>query len=191
VEDAGGGGLQIATVARLVAAGEPVLVLVADVVRRAGMLRGALRAERLGSGWVELAEYGTADTDRVASRFHHVVALDPPADAAGGELLAELGARLHVHLVWGPAEVEFAGEVVEMRAPLRDALAAVWRADRDGVSLKLPAETVERCRTVLREVGLVPGAVATARVDLESSPTYRAARLQVEHSHAYLRGQAG
>ena len=191
VEDARGGGLQIATVARLVAAGEPVLILVADVVRRAGMLRGVLRAERLGSGWVELAEYGPADADRIASRFHHVVALDPPADAAGGELLAELGSRLHVHLVWGPAEVEFAREVVELRAPLRDALAAVWRADRDGAAPALPAETVERCRTVLREVGLVPGAGAAARVDLEASPTYRAAQEQVEHSYAYLSGQAG
>ena len=124
-------------------------------------------------------------------RFHHVVALDPPADAAGGELLAELGSRLHVHLVWGPAEVEFAREVVELRAPLRDALAAVWRADRDGAAPALPAETVERCRTVLREVGLVPGAGAAARVDLEASPTYRAAQEQVEHSYAYLSGQAG
>ena len=190
VEDARGGGLQIATVARLVAAGEPVLILVADAVRRAGMLRGVLRPERLGSGWVELGEYGSADAERLVSRFHHVVALDPPADAAGGELLAELGSRLNVHLVWGPAEVEFAREVVDLRAPLRDALAVVWRADRDGTGLTLPAETVKRCRTVLREVGLAPGAVAGARVDLEASPTYRAAREQVEHSHAYLRGQA-
>jgi single-stranded-DNA-specific exonuclease len=192
VEDARGGGVQIATVARLVAAGEPVLILVADARRRAPMLRGVLRPERLGSGWVELGEYATADADRVASRFHHVVALDPPADAGGGELLAELGSRLHVHLVWGPAEVEFAREVVELRAPLRDVLAVVWRADRDGTALTtLPAETVERCRAVLREVGLVPGAAAAARVDLEASPTYRAAREQVEHSHAYLRAQAG
>jgi single-stranded-DNA-specific exonuclease len=191
VEDARGGGVQIATVARLVAAGEPVLILVADARRRAAMLRSVLRPERLGSGWVELAEYATADADRLASRFHHVVALDPPADAAGGELLAELGSRLHVHLVWGPAEVEFAREVVELRAPLREVLAVVWRADRDGTALTLPAETIERCRAVLREVGLVPGAVAAARVDLEASPTYRAACEQVEHSRAYLRAQTG
>jgi len=191
VEDARGGGLQIATVARLVAAGEPVLILVADARRRAAMLRSVLRPDRLGSGRVELAEYATADADHVASRFHHVVALDPPADAAGGELLAELGSRLHVHLVWGPAEVEFAREVVELRAPLREVLAVVWRADRDGTVITLPAETVERCRAVLREVGLVPGAVAAARVDLDASPTYRAAREQVAHSHAYLRAQAG
>jgi single-stranded-DNA-specific exonuclease len=191
VEDARGGGVQIATVARLVAAGEPVLILVADARRRAAMLRSVLRSERLGSGWVELAEYASADADRVTSRFHHAVALDPPADAAGGELLAELGSRLHVHLVWGPAEVEFAREVVELRAPLREVLAVVWRADRDGTALTLPAETVERCRAVLREVGLVPGAVAAARVDLEASPTYRAACEQVEHSRAYLRTQAG
>ncbi len=51
-----------------------------------------------------------------------------------------------------------------------------------GPHSRLPAETVERCRTVLREVGLVPGEVAAARVDLEASPTYRAACEQVEHS---------
>ena len=190
VEDARGGGVQIATVARLVAAGEPALILVADVRRRAGMLRSVLRAERLGSGWVELAEYETADADRIASRFHHVVALDPPADTSAGELLAELGSRLHVHLVWGPAEVEFAREVVALRAPLREALAVVWRADRDGTVLTLPSETVERCRAVLREVGLVPGAVAGARVDLEASPTYRAARDRVADAYAYLESQA-
>ena len=190
VEDARGGGVQIATVARLVAAGEPALILVADARRRARMLRGVLRAERLGSGWVELAEYGTADADRIADRFHHVVALDPPADTAAGELLAELGSRLNVHLVWGPAEVGFAREVVSLRAPLREVLAVVWRADRDGTALTLPPETVERCRTVLREVGLVPGAVAAARVDLDVSPTYRAACEQVADSHAYLESQA-
>jgi single-stranded-DNA-specific exonuclease len=191
VEDSRGGGVQIATVARLVAAGEPALVLVADARRRARMLRNVLRAERLGSGWVELAEYGAADADRIAARFHHVVALDPPSDAAAGELLAELGSRLHVHLVWGPAEVEFAREVVSLRAPMRDVLAAVWRADRDGASLTLPPATVERCRAVLREVGLDPGAVAAAKVDLDSSPTYRAACAEIAHSHAYLESQAG
>jgi hypothetical protein len=174
-----------------VAAGEPVLVLVADARRRAAMLRGVLRAERLGSGWVELSEYDAADPDGIASRFHHVVALDPPAGAGAGELLAELGSRLHVHLVWGPAEVEFAREVVSLRAPMREVLAAVWRADRDGVALTLPPATIERCRVVLREVGLVPGAVAAAKVDLESSPTYRAARAEVADSHAFLESQAG
>jgi single-stranded-DNA-specific exonuclease len=189
VEDARGGGLQIATVARLVAAGEPVLILVADARRRAAMLRGVLRAERLGSGWIEISEYETADPDRIASRFHHVVALDPPAGTIAGELLAELGSRLHVHLVWGPAEVEFAREVVSLRAPVRDVLAAVWRAERDGSALALPPKTLERCRAVLREVGLVPGAVAAPRVDLDSSPTYRAACAEVADSHAYLESQ--
>jgi len=51
--------------------------------------------------------------------------------------------------------------------------------------------TVERCRAVLREVGLDPGAVAAAKVDLDSSPTYRAACAEIAHSHAYLESQAG
>jgi hypothetical protein len=155
------------------------------------MLRSVLRADRLGTGWIELSEYESGDADRIASRFHHVVALDPPAGAAAGELLAELGSRLHVHLVWGPAEVEFAREVVSLRAPVREVLAAVWRADRDGTTVTLPSETVERCRVVLREVGLVPGAVADAKVDLEASATYRAACAEVAQLHAYLESQAG
>ena len=190
VDDARGRGVQIATIARLIAAGEAVLVLVADARRRRGMLTGALRAGRLGSGWIDLAEYPAADADAIAARFHHVVALDPPADAAGGELLAELGSRLRLHLVWGPAEVEFAREVLERRAPLRPALELVWRADRDGTPPALPAETVERCRRVLREVGLEPGIATAGKVDLNASPTYRAALALVEDSCRFLQTQA-
>ncbi len=161
-----GRGVQVATIARLIAAGERVLVLVADPERRRGMLGGPLEPTRLGTGTVALADYaGAAGIADPEHRFGAVVALDPPADRAGGELLAELGSRMCVHLVWGAAEVEFARRVLESREPLRPALvvgvagAAVGGRARS----RSLADTVARCRTVLAEVGLDPAASATAR----------------------------
>ena len=189
-----GRGVQVATIARLVAAGERVLVLVADTRRRRGMLGGPLAPARLGTGAVALAEYAEAaqiiDPER---RFGAVVALDPPADRAGGELLAELGSRMPVHLVWGEAEIQFARQVLEAREPLRPALVVVWQALRAGENrIPLAPDTVARCRTVLAEVGLDPAEQGGAeRIDLNASPTYRAAVERVEDSVRFLQSQAG
>jgi single-stranded-DNA-specific exonuclease len=194
VVDMRGRGVQVATIARLIAAGERVLVLVADPEPRRGMLGGPLEPTRLGTGTVVLADYAQAalvsDPER---RFGAVVALDPPADRAGGELLAELGSRLRVHLVWGAAEVEFARQVLEAREPLRPALVLVWQALRSGNKrIPLAADTVARCRTVLAEVGLDPaGGAGAERIDLNASPTYRAALERVSDSVRFLQSQAG
>jgi hypothetical protein len=194
VEDLRGRGVQIATVARLVAAGERVLLLVADTERRRRMLGGPLEPARLGTGSVVLADYAeAARVDEPERRFGAAVALDPPCDRAGGELLAELGSRMPVHLVWGTAEVEFARRVLEAREPLRPALVVVWQALRAGEErIPLAADTVARCRTVLSEVGLDPAANGgAARIDLNASPTYRAAVERVEDSLRFLQSQAG
>jgi single-stranded-DNA-specific exonuclease len=194
VEDMRGRGVQVATIARLVAAGERVLVLCADARRRLGMLSGPLEPSRLGTGAVALAEYSEAaalaDPER---RFGAAVALDPPSDRAGGELLAELGSRMPVHLVWGEAEVAFARQVLESREPLRPALVVVWQALRAGQErIPLAPDTVARCRTVLAEVGLDPADRAGGeRIDLNASPTYRAAVERVEDSLRFLQSQAG
>jgi hypothetical protein len=194
VEDLRGRGVQIATIARLVAAGEGVLLLVADTERRRRMLGGPLQPGRLGTGSIVLADYAEAalvtDPER---RFGAAVALDPPCDRAGGELLAELGSRMPVHLVWGAAEVEFARRVLEAREPLRPALVVVWQALRKGEQrIPLAPDTVARCRTVLSEVGLDPRAHdGGARFDLNASPTYRAAVERVEDSLRFLQSQAG
>jgi single-stranded-DNA-specific exonuclease len=188
VIDDRGGGVQIATIARLLAAGEPVLVLVADVARRAAMLCGPLHPARFGGGMVALADYpGAAEVPDLAWRFSHVVALDPPADPTEAELLAELGSLVAVHLVWGAAEVAFTRRVAEAREPLRDALALVWRAGPGAADdLPLPAGTLARCRAVLAEVGLDRAPAAGTRVDLTASPTYRDALERVERSHRFL-----
>ena len=122
-----------------------------------------------------------------------VVALDPPSGRAGGELLAELGSRMCVHLVWGAAEVEFARSVLEAREPLRPALVVVWQALRAGdEQIPLAPGTVARCRTVLAEVGLDPAERNGAeRIDLNASPTYRAALERVSDSLRFLQSQAG
>jgi single-stranded-DNA-specific exonuclease len=194
VEDARGRGVQVATIARLIAAGERVVVLVADAPRRRGMLGGPLEPTRLGTGSVVLAEYAdAAQIDQPELRFGAAVALDPPSDRAGGELLAELGSRMPVHLVWGEAEVEFARQVLEAREPLRPALIVVWQALRAGEQrIPLAPDTVARCRTVLAEVGLDPADRAGGeRIDLNASPTYRAALERVEDSLRFLQSQAG
>jgi hypothetical protein len=158
------------------------------------MLGGPLEPSRLGTGSIVLAEYAEAAlvTDPEC-RFGAAVALDPPCDRAGGELLAELGSRMPVHLVWGAAEVEFARRVLEAREPLRPALVVVWQAMRKGEQrIPLAPDTVARCRTVLSEVGLDPSAHdGTARFDLNASPTYRAAVERVEDSLRFLQSQAG
>jgi single-stranded-DNA-specific exonuclease len=194
VDDMRGRGVQVATIARLIAAGERVIVLVADARRRRGMLGGPLEPSRLGTGAVVLAEYDQAaqiaDPER---RFGAAVALDPPSDRAGGELLAELGSRMPVHLVWGEPEIQFARQVLEAREPLRPALVVVWQALRAGENrIPLAPDTVARCRTVLAEVGLDPaGQSGAERIDLNASPTYRAAVERVEDSLRFLQSQAG
>src|SRR5262249_61062168 len=95
-----------------------------------------------------------------------------------------------VHVVWGAADVGFAGWVVESRAPLRPALAAVWRARKAGVEPELPPETIERCLAVLAELGLDPDEPAAGKVDLERSATYRAAVEQLAQAETQLRGLA-
>jgi single-stranded-DNA-specific exonuclease len=194
VEDARGRGVQVATIARLIAAGERVMVLVADGRRRRGMLGGPLEPTRLGTGSVVLAEYAqAAQIAEPELRFGAAVALDPPSDRAGGELLAELGSRMPVHLVWGEAEIEFARQVLESREPLRPALIVVWQALRTGEQrIPLAPDTVARCRTVLAEVGLDPAERGGGeRIDLNASPTYRAAVERVEDSLRFLQSQAG
>ena len=129
------------------------------------------RFEPSGSarGWVELAEYADrrCRPDRVAV---------PPRRRARpavrrGRRRAPRRARLAAATCTScgaPAEVEFAREVVELRAPLRDGAAPSSGGPTATAQRRhLPAETVERCRTVLREVGLVPASWRRRRVDLE------------------------
>jgi len=100
-------------------------------------------------------------------------------------VLTELCSLTTVHLVWGPAEIEFARRVAEQAEPVRDVLAMFWRAQRTGAELPLAATTLERCRAVLAEVGL-NGVVPAGKVDLEQSATYREALARVDRVRRFL-----
>jgi single-stranded-DNA-specific exonuclease len=171
--DARGAGVQVATITRLLAAGEDVLVVVADRARRLAMTASELHPGRFGGGGIALAEWHELPT--AAAGFGEVVVLDPPADEVSASGLLLLSEHARVHLVWGAAEVAFARSVVESREPLRPAVATVFRARRDGVTPLLPPDTVTLCNRVLEELAIDPTAPPSARADLELSATYRAA----------------
>ncbi|MDX6495089.1 MAG: single-stranded-DNA-specific exonuclease, partial [Gaiellales bacterium] len=182
--DARGRGVQIATVARLVAAGEDVLIVVADRERRRTMLSSVLHSDRFGGGGIALCEW--SDLPAAAAGFGELVILDPPTDASQVAAVDSLAAEARVHLVWGAAEIAFARSVVESHEPLRPALAAVWRAARDGVTPLLPPETIALCLRVLDELGLDPTVAPAGKVDLQQSETFRTARERCTATLAFL-----
>jgi single-stranded-DNA-specific exonuclease len=130
----------------LMTTGESLLVLCADVSRRAAVLERDLEPARFGRGpWTRLSEHcgsgapeaagdlvladhaGIAASPARAGRFAHVFALDPPASHAWHSLMAASGPGF-LHLAWGEAEVEFARALVEHQHGLRPHLTAVYRA---------------------------------------------------------------
>jgi hypothetical protein len=137
----------------LMTTGEPLLVMCADVSRRAGQLERDLAPQRFGrEPWARLSvrcgprgvehtrsegnapvlcEYGALGADpSLPQRFRHVFALDPPAHAETYAALrnsADEGAAF-LHLGYGPGEVEFAGRVLDHEHALRPHLEAIYRA---------------------------------------------------------------
>ena len=182
--DARGQGTQIATIARLLAGGDDVLVVVAERARRQAMLTGVLHPARFGAAGIALAEWD--ELPGAADGFGALVLLDPPQDERLLPLVGELAERAAVHVVWGGAEIAFARSVAAEREPLRPALAAVWRAARDGVTPLLPARTVAACLRVLEELGLDPSVPPADRVDLEASASFRAAQERLRGSLEFL-----
>ncbi|MDX6548207.1 MAG: single-stranded-DNA-specific exonuclease [Gaiellales bacterium] len=182
--DARGSGVQISTIARLLASGEDVLVVVADRQRRQAALSGVLQPHRLGESGIALRDW--AQLPQAADGFAELVVLDPPVDAAQAAIIDRLAADARVHMVWGAAEVAFALSVAESNEPLRPALAAVWRAARDGVTPLLAPETIALCLRVLDELGLDPAAPPDGKVDLQVSTTYRAACERCTAAAAFL-----
>ncbi len=147
-------GLGVAgTLGMLAASGGRVLALCADAPRWAAAL-----APRLGgftvAGWESAGE---------ASRFDHVVALEPPPFGLPD---------VPVVLAWGDAESALALAAHRHRWELRPHVAALYRALRDGIDAGVPR--VELALRVLEEVGLVEDGRVDAgapRTELELSPT--------------------
>jgi single-stranded-DNA-specific exonuclease len=164
--DARGQGTQIATIARLLAGGDDVLVVVAERARRQAMLTGVLHPARFGAAGIALAEWD--ELPEAAAGFGALVLLDPPQDECLLPLVGELAERAAVHVVWGEAEIAFARSVAAEREPLR------------------PAGTVAACLQVLEELGLDPSAPRAERVDLEASASFRAAQEHLRESLEFL-----
>jgi len=161
-----------------------VLVVVAERARRQAMLTGVLHPARFGAAGIALAEWD--ELPAAAAGFGALVLLDPPRDERLLPLIGELAERAAVHVVWGGAEIAFARSVAAEREPLRPAVAAVWRAARDGVTPLLPARTVAACMRVLEELGLDPSVPPAERVDLEASASFRAAQERLRESLQFL-----
>ncbi len=183
--DRRGGGIA-GTIAALVHTGEPVLVVTADAFARREHLRGRL-------GGFALTSWGALErTPALADDFKHVVALDPPLHPAQHGLLERLGTGRAAHLAWGDPELPFAHAVLQRQHAPRPALAAFYRALREGGlrAVRHPAWLAAQLLSVLAELGLcdpsgqlVDGA---GRQDLERSPAFRALAARHAEGLAWL-----
>jgi len=182
VRDRRGAGIA-GTLAALVASGEPVLVVAADARARRRALEG-----RLG-GFAIVSYAALARDPEIARPYPHLVALDPPMEAAHESLLH---GRM-THLCWGEPELAFAERIHARDLDLRPALAALYRGLRDRGESALadaPPIVAGRCIRVLRELGLLDDLEvvdsATKR-DLGESPSYGAYRDRLEARSQWLR----
>jgi single-stranded-DNA-specific exonuclease len=191
----------------LVASGEPVLVVCADVRRRARALAGRF-------GGFALCSYAALEhRPEIADPYPHVFALDPPAHAHHERLLASGPPGTHAHLGYGQPELRFARSVHEHEYGQRELLATLYRALRDrggaagGELEALLRGDAERPRSaaaagrglrVLAELGLVTvdlagrsvAVTAAGRTSLERSPAFRAYERRYEDGARWLSGAA-
>jgi single-stranded-DNA-specific exonuclease len=230
----------LGALSELLSTGDSVLIACADVSRRRALFTRELAAERFerpapvfvssrcardaltdpgafGAAMC-VADYAALERDPgLAARFAHVFALDPPPFAAARRIIWEATgeAQAFLHLGWGPAELDFAGKVLEHEYNLRPALAAIYRAlaagggalEGEGLEAALagggphprtPAHAA-RCLRVMRELRLVSIERSSAtvrctitsaeRVELERSSAYRAYARKREEGLQFLNEQ--
>jgi single-stranded-DNA-specific exonuclease len=203
VRDRRGRGLA-GTITSLVATGEGVIVVCADVPRRLRHLRG-----RLG-GFALCSYEALAREPQMAAERPHLIVLDPAVHPALEALTAAGRADHFTHLAWGEAELRFAEQVHDLQYGLREPLAALYRALRDaGGAREEGLETLlrgadpnersgafaGRLLRVLRELELVTvdreheevTAPAGRRTELEASGAYREYSRRREEGLTYLR----
>jgi len=178
-----------------------VLALCADVSRR-------LEGLKARTGGFSLTCYHALERDpRLAERFAHLVALDPPA-SPHDEALLHAGSGF-THLAWGEAELRFAQQMHELEYGLRASLVALYRNLRlrervTGQELEQllrgdgphgrPARLAARLVRVLVELKLVSldrdlpalAIAGTAPTALERSPAYRAYAQRYEDGRRFL-----
>jgi single-stranded-DNA-specific exonuclease len=123
VSDRRGAGIA-GLLADLVAAGEPVLAIVAHAPHRARTL------ERLIGGFA-MCSWGALDDDpELAAPFAHLVAVDPPAEPRLLALLERPSGTARGHLAWGEPELGFARRIHQWDFALREPLTTLYRALR-------------------------------------------------------------
>jgi single-stranded-DNA-specific exonuclease len=123
VSDRRGAGIA-GLLADLVAAGEPVLAIVAHAPHRARTL------ERLIGGFA-MCSWGALDDDpELAAPFAHLVAVDPPAEPRLLALLERPSGAARGHLAWGEPELGFARRIHQWDFALREPLTTLYRALR-------------------------------------------------------------
>jgi hypothetical protein len=238
-------GAAIAALAELISTGEPVLAVCADASRRRALARAAADPRRFGGppprfaccrcgedgleavladgearpGLVLTDWWALARRPDAAGGFAHVVAIDPPPFEEHDELVrtGREGARGHLHLAWGAAELEFSLRCLARDWDLRGAVAEIWRTlNAAGVGTALGAaelrqalggagrhprtpEVAGRCVAVLCELGLCEWSgdltapelrvVSSKRTELERSQVYRACAERHQEAIRYLRGR--
>ncbi|HEV2787147.1 MAG TPA: DHHA1 domain-containing protein, partial [Solirubrobacteraceae bacterium] len=198
VRDRRDGGIA-GTIAALVHAGEPVLVVAADARLRLRHLQPILGGFRLCSHDALERDPSLAGTGADGA---HVVMLDPPA----GPLRA---CGRMTHLAWGQPELRFAEQIHEREYALRASLSATYRALRAaggaaGEELEMllrgdakaprPAAGAGRVLRVLAELQLVSldpdGRALTLlpaeRTALERSAAFRAYQQRYEDGRRFL-----
>ena len=139
----------------------------------------------------------------------HLVLIDPPASRAEAAWALHRAADRWLHLAWGPPEVAVALAASQERWEPRPTVTALWVALRDGVArgwgdelagailgdppLPRSPRVAARALAVLGELGLlriddagVQAVSAPERRELDSSPTYRAARARHEEQEMFL-----
>ncbi len=137
----------VSRLAALVAGGERVLLLVADVARRRPLLTRDVLAPGLPCGgvYVQAACAHRLKTAKAAgvvmttpdlaladpaftSSFAQVVLLDPPFTTSMWAGLAAAAPDAGLHVLWGAGEAAFAGRVRETQLDLDAAMRRVWKA---------------------------------------------------------------
>jgi single-stranded-DNA-specific exonuclease len=207
------GSSPLAVLADVVATGEPVLAVCADISRRLEGLSTRIGGFALTSyRGLALASYRglvltSNDVLAPSAPALHLVALDPPASAAS-EALLRAGSGF-AHLAWGEAELRFAWQIHELEYGLRASLVALFRALRNrgvvaGEELEhllrghgqhgRPPYLAGRLIRILTELELVSldrdlpalRVVSEQQTALERSPAYRAYARRYEDGRQFL-----
>ena len=184
-----------------IASGREVLAVCADAPRRLNGLR-----PRIG-GFALVSYHALVRDPRLVDRFAQIVALDPPAVAADGDVLTF--GRGFTHLAWGEPELRFAQQMHELEYGLRASLVAFYRSLKlrgrvageelehllrgDGPHPR-PARLAGRLIKVLAELELVSldrdlpalAIVGAAPTALERSRAYRVYAQRYEDGQRFL-----